>query len=181
MKTTFRILCLLLIAALLLGAAPGADDAGWHYDEDFAADGLGGTLERYLAEKGLGERNLTIGWRDIESGEEWYLGADVFSEGASTYKLPLAMLYADWVDEGLLTREDKVGAYTVDEAVREARLSAFRLGISNVFFWQGGVCLQRTSSFFGRAEDYLRANVGGKHVLGLLSANTVGGTNRSEE
>ncbi len=33
----------------------------------------------------------------------------------------------------------------------------------------------------GRAEDYLRANVGGKHVLGLLSANTVGGTNRSEE
>ena len=120
MKTTFRILCLLLIAALLLGAAPGADDAGWHYDADFAADGLGGTLERYLAEKGLGERNLTIGWRDIESGEEWYLGADVFSEGASTYKLPLAMLYADWVDEGLLTREDKVGAYTVDEAVREA-------------------------------------------------------------
>ncbi|GEM_PF-2938423 len=44
-----------------------------------------------------------------------------------------------------------------DEAVREALLSAFRLGISNVFFWQGGVCLQRTSSFFGRAEDYLEA------------------------
>lgn len=44
-----------------------------------------------------------------------------------------------------------------DEAVREALLSAFRLGISNVFFWQGSVCLQRTSSFFGRAEDYLEA------------------------
>ena len=78
------LLCLLLAAALLTGAAPraGADAGAWHYAADFASDGLGGTLERYLSEKGLGVRSITIGWRDPESGEEWYLGADVFSEGA---------------------------------------------------------------------------------------------------
>ena len=116
------LLCLLLAAALLTGAAPraGADAGAWHYAADFASDGLGGTLERYLSEKGLGVRSITIGWRDPESGEEWYLGADVFSEGASTYKLPLCMLFADRVAEGSLTREDKLGAWTVDQAVREA-------------------------------------------------------------
>ena len=119
-RTLRHALCLLLIAALLLGAAPAPAAGEWHYAADFAVDGLGGTLERYLSEKGLGENRITIGWRDVESGEEWYFGGDVFMEGASTYKLPLAMLYADWVAEGRLTREDRVGGYTVDRAVREA-------------------------------------------------------------
>lgn len=124
MKRIAVILSLLLIAVLLIAAAPANAGEQWRYDEDFAADGLGGTIERYLYEKGISTRTVTIGWQDIESGEEWYLGADVFMEGASTYKLPLCMLYADWVAEGSVSREDKLGAYTVDLAVREALVNS---------------------------------------------------------
>ena len=138
MKKIAEILGLLLVAALLIAAVPAQEQAQWHFDADFAADGLGGTIERYLAEKGIASRSVTIGWEDIESGEEWYLGADVFMEGASTYKLPLAMLYADRVAEGSLTREDRLGAYTVDLAVREALVNssnnaadALRSGVSD--------------------------------------------------
>ena len=138
MKKIVEILGLLLVAALLIAAVPAQEQAQWHFDANFAADGLGGTIERYLAEKGVASRSVTIGWEDIESGEEWYLGADVFMEGASTYKLPLAMLYADRVAEGSLTREDRLGAYTVDLAVREALVNssnnaadALRSGVSD--------------------------------------------------
>lgn len=124
MRKKSVILSLLIIAALLLAAAPARAGEQWHYDEDFAEEGLGGTIERYLSEKGISSRSITIGWQDVESGEEWYLGADVFMEGASTYKLPLCMLYADWVADGSVTREDKLGAYTVDLAVREALVNS---------------------------------------------------------
>ena len=137
MKRISGLLGLLLAAALLLSLAPRAEAADWHYEADFAADGLGGTIERYLAEKGLDTRKITVGWQDIESGEEWYFGADVFMEGASTYKLPLAMLYADWVAEGRVSREDKYGSYTVELAVRESLINssnnaadALRFGVS---------------------------------------------------
>lgn len=120
MKAVKKTLCLLLIAALLLPLAPAARADGGQPGADFAAGGLGGAMERYLAEKGLSEKNILIGWRDLESGEEWYFGADLFMEGASTYKLPLCMRWADWVADGSRTKDERVGAYTVDAAVREA-------------------------------------------------------------
>ena len=131
------VLVLLILLAQISCPAVCAEGS-FSFEEDFAADGFGGTIERYLSENKLSERNITIGWQDIESGEEWYLGADIFREGASTYKLPLCMLYADWVSEGIITREDKVGAYTVEQAVREALVNssnnaayALRNGVSD--------------------------------------------------
>ena len=136
-KRLSRALCLLLAALLLLGAAPAFAAGEEPFAADFAADGLGGTLERYLSERGLNERLVRVGWRDLAGGGEWYQGADLFVEGASTYKLPLCMLYADRIAAGELSRGDALGAWTVEEAVREALVhssnnaaAALRRGVS---------------------------------------------------
>ena len=100
MKTTIRILCLLLAAALLMGAAPGGntEKKSFHFDADFSSESLEDAIERYLGERLLNGNNVTIGWYELTSGEEWYRGGDTFLEGASTYKLPLSMIYADKIN-----------------------------------------------------------------------------------
>ena len=116
MKKAVSALCLLLCALLLLAAAPAAAVG---FDCDFDSESFGDAVERYISAKGINPGSITVGWYDIESGEEWYHGADVFMEGASTYKLPLAMLYADLIEEGVYTREDKIGAWVLEDAIRE--------------------------------------------------------------
>ena len=51
---------------------------------------------------------------------------------------------------------EQYAALLDDEAVRAALLRAFQLGISSVFFFQGGVQLSRNRGF-GSAESYLEA------------------------
>ena len=106
-------------------------------DEIFATAGFGGAVDRYLAEKGLDRGQILIGWQDVESGVTWYHGADVLMDGSNTYRLPLCMLYADWVDDGLLSLDDKVGAYVLERAVAAVLTSpspnpadALRYGVS---------------------------------------------------
>ena len=93
-------------------------------DEIFATAGFGGAVDRYLAEKGLDRGQILIGWQDVESGVTWYHGADVLMDGSNTYRLPLCMLYADYVAEGRMTREDKVGPYVLERAVEAVLTSA---------------------------------------------------------
>ena len=93
-------------------------ETGFHYEADFSRESLGEVLERYLAERGYGDCAVTIGWYDVESGEEWYHGADTYLEGASIYKLPLSMVYADKIAAGELTEEDKIGGYKLGDALR---------------------------------------------------------------
>ena len=119
MKTTIRILCLLLAAALLMGAAPGGntEKKSFHFDADFSSESLEDAIERYLGERLLNGNNVTIGWYELTSGEEWYRGGDTFLEGASTYKLPLAMIYADKIAAGELTEESRVAHYVLRDAL----------------------------------------------------------------
>ena len=128
-----KLLAFLLAACLLLPLSARAEaaalpdeapDAGEEEDELFATVGFGGAVERYLAEKGLNGGQILIGWQDVESGVEWYRGADVLMDGSNTYRLPLCMLYADYVAEGRLSREDKVGPYVLERAVEAVLTSA---------------------------------------------------------
>ena len=119
MKTGARLLCLLLAAALLLGAAGGGGNQQktFQFDADFDSESLGEAIERYLRDKQLDGRRIAIGWYELTSGDEWYLDGDAFMEGASTYKLPLAMLYADKIAAGELTRESMVRHYELRDAL----------------------------------------------------------------
>ena len=119
MKTTIRILCLLLAAALLMGAAPGGntEKKSFHFDADFSSESLEDAIERYLGERLLNGNNVTIGWYELTSGEEWYRGGDTFLEGASTYKLPLSMIYADKINAGELNEESMIGHYELRKAL----------------------------------------------------------------
>ena len=105
------LLCLALLAAPVCAAAEG-------FACDFQTETLGEAIERYLESKGLGGTAVSIGWRDIDSGEEWYFNADMFMEGASTYKLPLAMIYADRIAAGELSLDERVGSYRLEDALR---------------------------------------------------------------
>ena len=118
LRRTAAALCLLVCLSLLT-AQPifAAVKRTYHFDADFTQESLGEVLERYLASKRLTGGNLAIGWYDLGSGEEWYYNGDTFLEGASTYKLPLSMIYADKVAAGELTLEDKVGHYVLRDAL----------------------------------------------------------------
>ena len=120
-------LALWLTLALLPAARAETENApapaqtaeiGFHYEADFSSETLGEVIERYLAERGYSDRAVTVGWYDVESGEEWYHGADIYLEGASIYKLPLSMVYADKIAAGELTEEDKIGGYALGDALR---------------------------------------------------------------
>lgn len=119
MKKGFRLLALLLCAALLLpGAAACADAPVYHFEADFSQESFGDAVSRYLASKYLNSYSVKIGWCDLQSGEEWYLGGDAFMECASTYKLPLAMIYVDKIEAGELTLDDKIGYYVLGDALK---------------------------------------------------------------
>ena len=142
MKHMKKLLIWLLSALLLAGALPApaafaGETGAVEYEADFSSESLGEVIERYLEGKAPAGSRILIGWQDVESGAEWYRGPDIYLEGANTYRLPLCMLYADWVDEGLLSLEDKVGAYVLERAVAAVLTSpspnpadALRYGVS---------------------------------------------------
>ena len=114
------LLCVLLLSPAAVWAAPARGaDAEYHFDADFSSETLGQVIERYLAERQISDKNIAIGWMDLTSGEEWYYNGDLFMEGASTYKLPLSMVYADKVLAGELKSTDKIGHYVLEDALYE--------------------------------------------------------------
>ena len=118
MKKFVSCLCLLLVFALLLPCAGTSAEAYvYHYDADFSKESIGEVFTRYLTERRLGNGSIAMGWYDLESGEEWYFGGDTFMEGASTYKLPLSMVYADKIAAGELTEDGKVAHYVLRDAL----------------------------------------------------------------
>ena len=122
MKKIVRFLCLLLVCALLLpcagvSAAKGKEPYVFHFDADFSQESLAEVIERYLKKKHLLGNNISIGWYDLQSGEEYYRNPDLLLEGASTYKLPMAMVYADMIDAGEISLEDTIGPYVLRDAL----------------------------------------------------------------
>ena len=70
---------------------------------------IGAQVEAYLAQYGLTEENITIGYRDLYSGEEYYYNGDKEFYGASLYKIPLNMYFAREVYRGNITWDTTYG------------------------------------------------------------------------
>lgn len=125
MKKVFRLLALLLCAALLLpGTSARADGPAFSFEADFSQESLGEAIERYLTARGVSRSRITIGWYDLTSGESWYRDGDFCMEGASTYKMPLAMIYVDKIAAGELTLDDKIGNYVLGDALENMLINS---------------------------------------------------------
>lgn len=106
-----------LVLLLLLAVLPLCGEALGDFEYDFQSRSLDEVLEVYMAEYGLTEDNFAMGWYDLESGAQWYFGADRFMVAGSMYKLPLNMAYTDMLASGDLQPDDMTGQYTVSRAM----------------------------------------------------------------
>jgi beta-lactamase class A len=86
-KGFLRVLSALCAAALLSSLCPALA-------ADESAEDIGAQVEAYLAQYNLTGENITIGYRDLRSGEEYYYNGDAAFYGASLYKVALNMYYA---------------------------------------------------------------------------------------
>ena len=119
MKLTTTLTALLLSAVLTLtasGAAAAAsaspepaveeetllpaEDAGETEEAQPIADGARELIESFLAEQGITQKQIAIGWRDLRSGEEYFYNPDAYFYGASLYKVALNMYFAERVAAG---------------------------------------------------------------------------------
>lgn len=73
--------------------------------EEVSAD-LAALVNDFLAEQGVDTTQLGIVIEDFESGGSYSLNATTYFTAASTYKLPLAMIYYDKLATGALSPED---------------------------------------------------------------------------
>lgn len=109
-----KLTLLLVLAALLLpdGAARG------DFEYDFASQSLDEVLSLYMDAHSLSEKNFSMAWHDLTTGDEWLFNADEFKVVASIYKLPLNMAYTDMLASGEVSADDQLPGYTVDGAMK---------------------------------------------------------------
>ena len=62
-------------------------------------------LDEYLFQHGLDEQSISYRITDLDNHEIYTFNEETDFFAASVYKLPLAMLYEDLIDEGVYTRE----------------------------------------------------------------------------
>ena len=97
---------LIVSAVLTVSAAAGAVELPER--EHPIADGAAAGVEAVIAERKIKPGQVTVGWKDLVSGEEYYYGGDEVFYGASMYKVALNMYYAEKVSKGELTWESPV-------------------------------------------------------------------------
>lgn len=68
-----------------------------------ASDELTTLLSQFLTENGLNTSNFSLAFKDLTTGETCYFNELTQMDAASTYKLPLNMIYYDMQAEGTIT------------------------------------------------------------------------------
>lgn len=63
-------------------------------------------IDQYLDYHGLDHQNIAYGYYNFETKESNYYQKDKFMVGASTYKLPLNMIYCDLLNDLVLEKDD---------------------------------------------------------------------------
>jgi hypothetical protein len=94
-------------AALSLSAAGG--DPGLPEKEHAVSEGAAAAVEEILAQRKVSSEQITVGWKDLTSGEEYYYNGDEHFYGASLYKVALNMYYAEKVAAGEMTWDSLIG------------------------------------------------------------------------
>ena len=97
---------LIVSAVLTLSAAAGTAELPER--EHPVSDGAAAVVEELLAERKLSAKQVTVGWKDLTSGEEYYYNGSEYFYGASLYKVALNMYYAEKVAAGEMTWDTRV-------------------------------------------------------------------------
>lgn len=69
-------------------------------------------LVAMLESFGADPDSVTAGYYNFATGEEHYFHPDEYRISGSMYKVPLNMLFLDWIDEGELEPDPMIGAYS---------------------------------------------------------------------
>lgn len=101
-----KLLGLVTACCLLMTAAAAAD--GDSDNDRFRDKTWEEVTEEFLAERGIGDDHIGIGYRNTVTGEEHYLNADTFYVGASLYKVPLNMYFCEKIYNGEMTGDDLI-------------------------------------------------------------------------
>ena len=122
-QTPYRtLLNLLLCVLLLLGMFPPGYAENVAAEEAVSADEAAETepdvrnewetrLLLMLQEHDANPETVGAGYYNLVTGEEHYYNGDQYRISGSMYKVPLNMLFMNWIDEGKLTLEDSIGGY----------------------------------------------------------------------
>ncbi len=100
--------CTALIVSAVLAASSAAGTLELPEQEHPAAEGAAAVVEQVISERKLRSDQITVGWKDLVSGEEYYYNADAVFYGASLYKVALNMYYAEKVAQGELTWDSRI-------------------------------------------------------------------------
>ncbi len=132
LKVGNRILAMLLIFALIfsLGISasaeePEAEDPAENEtateqqtEEEDEPSEWEKQLLNLLQEYDADPATITAGYYNFTTGEEHYYNADEYRVSGSMYKVPLNMLFLDWVAEGKLGMDDLIGGFRYSELLK---------------------------------------------------------------
>lgn len=106
-----RKLCIILALALVLSlpvSAATLEDLEQNQFYNMAASDV---LKDFMAKYDLNSDNFAMGYCNTLTGELISFNGDKLMLAASTYKLPLNMLFTDMLRDGTLTEEDEITSY----------------------------------------------------------------------
>lgn len=103
-----KLLAAVVVLSMLLCLFPAAyaDNA---LDEKFKDKTWDELIEEFINDKDLSDHQLALGYYNLITGEEHYLHGDQYMLAASTYKVPLNMIYAEKIANGEMTLDTVIG------------------------------------------------------------------------
>lgn len=175
-----RLLWLVLAMVLMTGAAFGADngaappeitETGAYYD--FEHQNLEQVLEQFREEEGLTEDNASLSCYMTGTRELVSFAGDVFRVAASTYKLPLNMVYYDMEREGEISPESYIDGYFLPTLHYETIVNSNNdMAIAMLYhlgsFWQYREIMTQFYDQDYPNEYYADNNINSDYMLAVL-------------
>lgn len=137
MKQFRRFLSLAAALCLLLVMAPGASalETSDEYFKDRSWDDVVADL---FAEYGIDHDRITLGYYNTVTGEEHFYQPDKYMIGASVYKVPLNMAYAEKISKGEMDWDTPTPYYTYELMMRKSIINSNNEHSGTLMFNLGG-------------------------------------------
>lgn len=113
LKLLSLLLCLLLLPVLPAMAAGSVEEPEYELIDPAALDEM---VDDYLSSHGVNPDAVSIGYVYLETGDTWFHNPDYWMYGASTYKVPLMMLFGQLEAQGELTQDSDILGLTLSRA-----------------------------------------------------------------
>ena len=116
MKQIKTFISLTAVLCLLLSLVPAAHADG-EADERFRDKTWEQVIEDFMTEYNAVPERVAIGYYNTVTGEEHYHRGDEYMVAASMYKVPLNMLFTDWVSSGEIDWDTTIGGIDYTRAL----------------------------------------------------------------